>query len=171
MVNESEADYIVSINACSKTLAMTGWRLGYIVTSKENTNALSPLQGQFMTCLPGFIQDAAVVGLEKVDSFLPEFVSAFKSRLKLMLDGLAKIPNVKVTKPSGAFYVFVNVQDVMKKKGISIDYTFCEQLLEEQNVAVLAGSAMGMPNWIRFSFACSEEEIKKGLERFAKFCS
>lgn len=171
LVDESGADYIISINACSKTLAMTGWRLGYVVTSKQNASALSPLQGQFMTCLPGFIQDAAVVGLEQVDTFLPAFVEAFKNRLHLILAGLAKIPNIKVTKPSGAFYVFVDVSDVMKKKGISIDYTFCEQLLEDEGLAVIAGSSMGMPNWIRLSFACGEDEIKKGIERLTRFCT
>jgi len=171
LVKEEDSDYIMSINAFSKTLAMTGWRLGFLVTSKENIAALSPLQGQFMTCLPGFVQDAAVAGLENVDSFLPAFVTAFKGRLKLILEELAKIPHIKVAKPSGAFYVFVDVSEVMKKKGISIDYTFCEQLLEDELLAVIAGSSMGMPNWIRLSFACSENEIREGTKKLAKFCS
>jgi aspartate aminotransferase len=170
LIPEEHSDYVVSVNACSKTLAMTGWRLGYLVTSKENVSGLSPLQGQMLTCLPGFIQDAAVVGLEKVDSFLPEYIELFKARLEIMMEGLGKIPHVKAIRPSGAFYIFADVSEVMKTKNISSDYTFCEQLLEEKSVALVAGSSMGMPGWVRFSFACSAEEIRGGLDAFGKFC-
>ena len=170
-VDENGADYVISINAFSKTMSMTGWRLGYLVTSRGNVDGLSPLQGQMMTCLPGFIQDAAVAGFACVDKFLPGFVEKYKQRLELTLKGLAQIPGVKVLRPSGAFYVFVDVSTVMKQKGIATDYEFAEKLLEQEKTAVVAGTSMGSPGWVRLSFATSEAELSEGLARLKRFCA
>lgn len=170
LVDEAAAEYVVSVNAFSKSMSMTGWRVGYVVTAKKNIAALSPLHGQMLTCLPGFLQDAALVGLQHVNSFLPPMVASYRKRLDLMLAGLAKIPDIKALVPTGAFYVCVDVRAVMQKKEIADDIEFAEKLLQAERVVVPSGSTMGMPGWLRFSVATSEAEIQKGLERFARFC-
>lgn len=170
-LSEAESEYIISVNAFSKSLSMTGWRLGYVVTNRQNIASLSPLHGQMLTCLPGFLQSAAVEGLRRVDEFLPQMVSEYRLRLNRMLEGLAKIPNVAVLKPAGAFYVCVDVRAIMKKRGLANDAAVAEKLLEEVALVVPAGEAFGLPGWLRFSFATSQAEIAKGLERFARFCA
>ena len=170
LISESEAEFVVAVNAFSKSMAMTGWRLGYLVTSKANIESLAPLHGQMITSLPGFIQLGALEGLRHADEFLEPIIASYKMRLGIMLEGLARIPQVKFLRPAGAFYVCVDVREPMKAKGIANDSDFAEDLLIKERVVVLPGSSMGMPGWLRFSFATSEAEINKGLERFERYC-
>jgi len=164
LISENESEYVISVNAFSKTLAMTGWRLGYAVTAKENIDALSPLQGQMLTCLPGFLQEGAITGLEQVSTFLPGFISLYQSRMKALCEGLNQISNVSYLKPEGAFYVFVDMSQVIKERAFDGDKKLVEALLEEQKLVVVGGSSMGMHGWIRLSYSTSEAEIKRGVE-------
>jgi aspartate aminotransferase len=169
LCSEAESEYVISVNALSKTSAMTGWRLGYLVSHAANISALSPLQGQMLTSLPGFIQMAAKEGLSKASSFLPEFVSSFRRRRDLAIKEFSKVPGCRVMVPEGAFYLAVNVEDAMKILNIKNDEEFSHRLLKEKHVAFLWGSASGMPGWIRISFATSDEQIVKGISRIADF--
>ncbi len=171
LVDEAAAEYVIAVNATSKSLAMTGWRMGYLLSNAQNVKALTALQSQMLTCLPGFIQEGAAAGLREVDSLFPPIVARFKKRLELLESLLSKIPGVSFTPPQGAFYMFANIEGVMKKRGISTDKDFCAALLEEVQVVVNPGSSFGMPGYIRMSFATSEEEIKRGADRIAKFCN
>lgn len=168
---EDEMDGVVCVNACSKSLAMTGWRLGYVVSTRNNIDALRPLQGQMVTCLPGFVQEAGATGLEQVDSFLPPIIETYRRRLKIITEALDQMKDVAYVQPAGAFYVAVDVREVMRKKSFRSDVDFAERFLQQELVAVLPGTSMGMPGWIRLSFATSDEEIRRGLTRLAKFVS
>ncbi|HVJ64407.1 MAG TPA: pyridoxal phosphate-dependent aminotransferase, partial [Bdellovibrionota bacterium] len=170
LVDEAKSEYVIAVNATSKSLAMTGWRLGYLITHPQNIKALNALQSQMLTCLPGFIQEGAAAGLREVDTLFPPIVARFKKRLELLESLLGKIPGITFTPPQGAFYMFANVEGAMKKRGITSDKDFCAALLEEVQVVVNAGSSFGMPGYIRMSFATSEDEIRKGADRIAKFC-
>lgn len=167
---ESGAEYVISVNATSKSLAMTGWRMGYLLTHAQNIKALTAIQSQMVTCLPGFIQEGAVAGLKAVDELFPPIVARFKSRLELLEGLLSKIEGISFRPPEGAFYLFANVQKVMAKKGFATDKDFCAALLDKAQVVVNAGTSFGMPGHIRLSFATSEEEIRKGVQRLATFC-
>jgi len=166
---EAELDGVVCVNASSKSLAMTGWRLGYVVSTRTNIDALRPLQGQMITCLPGFVQEAGAAGLEQVDQLLPPIIENYRRRLKIITDGLERMPELRFVRPAGAFYVAVDVQAIMTKKKFRSDVDFAERLLQQELLAVLPGTSMGMPGWIRLSFATSDDEIRKGLQRLAKF--
>lgn len=170
LVAEAGAEYVLSINAFSKSLAMTGWRLGYVVSHAQNIQALSPLHGQMLTSLPGFIQQGAQKGLKIADKFLKPVVKRYQKRMRMMEVAFDKIPHIKYLKAEGAFYICVDVRELMQKKSIPTDDAFAEKLLREEKVVVLPGSSMGMPGWLRFSFATNEAEIKKGLQRFERFC-
>lgn len=168
---EAGAEFVISVNATSKSLAMTGWRMGYLLSHSQNVKALNALQSQMITCLPGFIQEGAAAGLREVDTLFPPIVARFKSRLALLESLMSKIDGISFTPPQGAFYLFANVSSVMKKKGLATDKDFCAALLDDVQVVVNPGSSFGMPGYIRLSFATSEEEIRKGVARIAKFCS
>ncbi len=170
LVGAKESEYIVAVNACSKSMAMTGWRLGYLLSAKENISALSSLHGQMITSLPGFIQVGAAEGLKHADEFLAPVIESYKKRLSIITRGLDEISSVKYLKPTGSFYICVDVRDVMKNKKILTDSQLAEDLLNKERVVVVPGESMGMPGWLRFSFATSEEEIKKGLIAFKRYC-
>jgi aspartate aminotransferase len=87
------------------------------------------------------------------------------------MEGLSGIEGVKTLEPEGAFYVLVDVSGVIARKKLKDDKDFVQRLLEQQQVVTVAGSAFGAPNTFRISFAMSEEEIKKGLERIKTFCA
>lgn len=165
-----EAQDVLCVNALSKSLAMTGWRVGYIVSHPENIKALTALETQFITCIPGFLQDAGIAGLEQAEGFFGPVLEQFKKRCAIVLEGVAKIPGLKALKPEGAFYVLTDVSEVMRRKGIKTDPEFCEQLLLTEKMAVVPGTASGMAGWIRLSFAASEDEIRDALGRLARFC-
>lgn len=167
--SEADAEWSLSINAVSKSMAMTGWRVGYIVSHEKNIAALSPLQGQMLTCIPGFIQEGVAEGFSLFDQFLPGFVAAYKRRMKLMLDGLDQIQGLSYVKPDGAFYVFIDATNLIKKLGLSSDKELVAMLLEKEKLVCVGASSMGAPGWIRFSFATSDEDIVKGLDRLKRF--
>lgn len=171
LVNATSSEYVFSINACSKTLAMTGWRLGWIAGHAENIKRLTAIQSQMVTCYPGFVQDAAVVGLKEAPKVLEPIVKAYRARRDLLAKGMESIPGLKYIKPDGAFYLFVDVSAIVKKRGWDSDKDFMAHILEQEKVVVVPGSSMGMKGWIRLSFATSDEEIVKGIERLKRFCS
>jgi aspartate aminotransferase len=171
LADEAGCEYILSVNAVSKTMAMTGWRCGWVAGHAENIKRLAAIQSQMMTCIPGFIQDGAVAGLKVADQVLEPIVKAYQRRAKLLSDGLAGIPGVKHIKPEGAFYLFTDVSEVIKRKGWDSDKDFTAKLLEQEKVVVVSGGSFGMPGWVRLSFAVGDEEIKRGIERLKRFCA
>jgi aspartate aminotransferase len=170
LLDELKSEYIFSINATSKTLAMTGWRLGWIASHRENIKRLTAVQSQMVTCFPGFIQDAAVVGLKEAHQILSSVVTAYRKRRDLLMAGIEAIPDLKCIKPDGAFYLFVDVSKVIQKRGWESDKDFATHILDSEKVVVIPGSSMGMKGWLRLSFATHEEELKKGLDRLKRFC-
>ena len=170
-LSEAQSEKILCVNAFSKSLSMTGWRMGYIVAHKENIKALTDLQSQFLTCIPGFVQDAGVVGMAKATEFLRPIVELFKKRLNLLLGELEKIPNTHALRPDGAFYTMLNVEKIIAPKGLKSDDELCKALLDDHRVVVIPGTSFGMPGWVRLSFATSEQEILESVKRIAAYCA
>lgn len=168
-VSEAQSEFVVSINATSKSMAMTGWRLGYVVTHAESIQSLNALQSQVVTCVPPFIQLGAVKGFQNAHQFLPEVVNTFQRRYELMSEEIKKIPNVHYLEPQGAFYFCVNVEKVMQHYGLKSDGDCAEKLLLEKGLATVPGSGFGMSGWLRISFACSDDEIREGMKRLKSF--
>jgi len=168
---QEESEFVIAVNAVSKSLAMTGWRMGYVLTHKDNIAALTALQSQMLTCLPGFIQDAATAGLNAVDELFPPILEKFKKRLVLLEKLLSEVKGISFAPPQGAFYAFLNVEALMKSKGIAEDKDLCSVLLDDAGIVVNPGSSFGMPGHVRMSFATSEEEITKGVERLKKYAN
>ncbi|NCN26503.1 pyridoxal phosphate-dependent aminotransferase [bacterium] len=169
MVSREQSEWVVSLNAFSKAFSMTGWRLGYFTSHPENIKALSGLQSQVLTCLPGFVQEAGVAALERADEYLEPILKSFKKRRDLFMGEMAKVSGVKAHEPQAAFYVMVDVSEAMKKKGFNTDKEFVAALLEEKKVALNPASSFGVENQVRFTFSLPPEQIVEGIRRFREF--
>lgn len=158
------AERLVVINGVSKAYAMTGYRVGWIMSKNKGfINACIRLQGQQLTCATMVAQKAAEAALTGGKECVDQMREVFASRRKLICSLAAEIPGLKFHEPEGAFYLFPDVS----KWGTGDQVA--ERLLEEAHVAVVSGSAFGCPSCIRLSYAISEEEIRIALARIAEF--
>ncbi len=172
----------ITINGLSKSVAMTGWRIGYLASADTKlVKKMTNLQSQCTSNINSITQKAAIVALNgEVDSEIESMREAFARRRDLACEMINHIDGLEVLKPQGAFYLFINIQGALKnsalndalksnasKGGESLE--FCKQALERTGLAFVPGSAFGMEGFIRMSFACSEEQIKRGLERLGDF--
>ena len=146
----------------SKTYAMTGWRLGYGIMPVKLADHVARLQTNSNSCTAAFTQMAGVEALTGSQSKSRKMVKEFKVRRDLIVDGLNSIPGFRCLKPKGAFYVFPNIAGTgMKSKELET------YLLEKAGVAGLSGTSFGKygEGYLRFSYANSQENIRKALEK------
>jgi aspartate aminotransferase len=162
------ADRFILINGFSKSFAMTGWRVGYGAGPKSVMNLVRSLQSHSSTCLPGFIEDAAVVAIETGYPLVEKEIKALNLRRQYAYEELSKIPGLKLGEPEGAFYAFVDLRSALEhsttKKGMS-SMQFADYLLQEFLVAAVPGEAFGAPGFLRLSYAVSQEKLKEGIQR------
>lgn len=158
-------DLTVTVNGFSKAFAMTGWRLGYIAAPEPIAVAIDSLQSHSTSNPTSFVQKGALAGLQGDQSFIGEMLKAFAERRDYMYQRLTGIAGITCVKPLGAFYMLPNISHF----GLG-SAQFCERLLNEQKVACVPGIAFGSDAHIRLSYACSMENIQKGLDRLAAFC-
>ncbi len=156
----------VTVNGFSKAYAMTGWRLGYVAAPEPIAQAIDSIQSHSTSNPTSFAQKGAVAALKGDQGFIGEMVKAFAERRAYMYDRLTKIAGVTCVKPMGAFYMLPNISSF----GLS-STDFCAKLLEQEKVACVPGIAFGSDAHIRLSYACSMENIQKGLDRLEKFCA
>lgn len=168
------ADQTILINGMSKTYAMTGWRIGYTISNAPLAKAMGSYQSHATSNPNSIAQYASVAALNGPQDFIGEMKAKFDCRRKLMVGLINEIPYLSARLPQGAFYVFVNIQGAIGKsfegKTISGSLDFTEYLLESTLTAVVPGIAFGDDNYIRLSYATSEENIKTGISRIAQFC-
>jgi len=165
---EAEARTIV-VAGFSKTYSMTGWRLGTLIAPPAIAKACAEIQSQQSSNATTFAQYGALAALtekEKTAASLQQMLTAFDRRRKLLHAELNKIPGVTCLLAQGAFYLFPNISSFGLK-----DQEFCARLLEQEKVAAVFGSAFGSEGYLRLSYATSDETIKKGVERLARFCA
>ncbi|HLT87559.1 MAG TPA: pyridoxal phosphate-dependent aminotransferase [Sphingobacterium sp.] len=167
---ESIRDRVIIVNGFSKAFAMTGWRLGYIAANKEIAAANDKLQGQTTSGTCSIAQRAGITayndGLESVN----EMKEAFLRRRQLVYDLLNDIPGVKTNLPEGAFYFFPEISSFFGKKDaqgnvIKDSSDLALYLLNEGHVATVGGDSFGNNNYIRLSYAASDEALKEALRR------
>ncbi|EFK96380.1 Aspartate aminotransferase [sediment metagenome] len=156
----------ITINGLSKSVAMTGWRFGYLASpNKELIAAMDKLQSQSTSNVNSITQKAAIIALNgEVDDEIEQMRKAFEGRANKAVELLNSIDGISVLKPQGAFYLFVNIKDVSDN---SIE--FCKELLKETGVAVVPGVGFGSEGYFRFSFATNMTTIQDGIRRIKKF--
>ncbi len=161
-------DRTVTINGCSKTYAMTGWRLGYCGGPKEIVTAMSTVQGQSTSNASSISQRAAVVALNGDQASVAEMVVQYRKRHDYIVAGLNSLPGISCLPGAGTFYAFADVSGAMAATGCRDDNAFAELLLNEGGVALVAGSSFGAPGHVRISFACSMETLEKAIDRIQR---
>tara|TARA_B100001142_G_scaffold96284_2_gene98116 strand:- start:1968 stop:3152 length:1185 start_codon:yes stop_codon:yes gene_type:complete len=158
---------ILTFQSCSKTYAMTGWRIGYTAGNKDVIKAMAKLQGQSTSCPNSIAQYAAVEALSGDQSQVLSMAKIFNKRRNLIVNGLNSIENIKCEIPNGAFYVFPDISYFINKtyKGDTINscYDLSLLLLNEKYIVTVSGEPFGAPNNMRFSYATSEEIINQTL--------
>ena len=159
-------DLTITVNGFSKAYSMTGWRLGYIAAPVSIATPIDSIQSHSTSNPTSFAQKGALAGLKGDQSFIGEMVKAFNGRREYMYDRLTKIPGITCVKPMGAFYVLPNISSF----GLG-SADFCDKLLDQQKVACVPGIAFGSDAHMRLSYACSMENITKGLDRIEAFCA
>ena len=158
-------DKVIIINGASKAYAMTGWRIGYALAPKPLIAKMNTLQTHLTSNASSIAQWAAWGAVKDADPDVEKMREAFEERRKVILELVRSMPYVKVRDPEGAFYIFIDVRE----SPIPDDIKFCEKLLEEKFVAAVPGAAFFAPGFVRFSYACSMENIREGMQRLKEF--
>ena len=166
-LGEDANSQTITIQGCSKSFAMTGWRIGYCAAPIPVAKAMSNLQDQVTSCPTSFAQKGALAALELGQAEVEAMRSEFQTRRNLLIRKLREIPNVQVQTPKGAFYALPNVTAYLGGK-ILDDAALASFLLESVYVATVPGSVFEGPGHIRLSYATSRENIERGVDRIAE---
>jgi len=156
----------VTVNGLSKSVAMTGWRFGYLATSDTDlVKKMTALQSQSTSNICSIAQKAAIPALRgEVDEEIETMRQAFESRMHEAVELFNSIDGLSVLPPKGAFYLFVNIKDVS-----SDSMTFSQELLKKYGVAVVPGIGFGSEGYFRFSYATDLVTIREGIRRIERF--
>lgn len=167
--------HTITLNGVSKSHCMTGWRIGYMAGNKDIIKACAKIQSQSTSNPTSIAQKAAVAALNGPQDELARNRAEFEKRRNYIVERLRAIPGVTCYKPQGAFYVFPNFSAYFGKKfGDTVvdgSLSMADYLLDAAHVAIVPGVAFGDDNCMRFSYANSMEEIKKGIDRVEKALS
>ena len=166
-ISQDMFERTITINGLSKSVAMTGWRMGYCACADTTLiKLMTNLQSQCTSNINSITQKASIIALEGgVDTQIESMRQAFLARRDLAVAGINQIKGLRTLSPQGAFYLFISIGNACG--GDSME--FCKQLLEQEGVALVPGSAFGMDSFVRLSFACSTEQLNQGIARIAHF--
>jgi len=168
-ISEDMLQRTITINGLSKAVAMTGWRMGYLACKdKKLVKLMINLQSQCTTNINSITQKASIIALSnELDSQIEDMRGAFEERMNVACSLINNIDSLSVSKPQGAFYLFINISKIPRLGSDSM--SFCKDLLTKEGVALVPGNAFGMEGFVRFSFACSLEQIEDGIMRIERF--
>ncbi len=168
-------DRWVVVNGVAKTYAMTGWRVGWMISAPDIISAANNLQSHATSNVSNVSQRAVIAGLTGPQDCVSEMREAFDERRQVIHKMFSEIDGVSCLEPGGAFYVFPSFEGVIGKtiRGTKIDSSskLAEVLLEEAKVAVVPGEAFGAPGYARLSYALSQDAMVEGVTRIGKLLS
>jgi aspartate aminotransferase len=159
----------ITINGFAKGFAMTGWRVGYMCAPKWIADAANKMQGQLTSANSSIAQRAALAAITSDLGPTLKMVDEYRKRREIVYELLKELPGIKANYPTGAFYFFPDVSSYYGKsdgeRTISNGEDFCMYMLEKAHVSLVTGDAFGEPRCIRLSYAASEQELRKALQR------
>ena len=172
-VSQDAFDRTILVNGVSKSYAMTGWRIGYAAASKQISKVMANYLSH-STGAPGTMnQYAAIEALSGPQDGTEAMRKVFEVRRNYIVERMNQIPGVSCIMPDGAFYVMMNIRDLVGRtlggKLIENDDDFAVAFLEKAHVAVVPCSGFGAPGFVRWTYAASMENIREGLNRLEKF--
>jgi aspartate/methionine/tyrosine aminotransferase len=155
-------DSTITVNSFSKTYAMTGWRIGYVVANEAITNGIRKMHGYMASCAPASAQKAALEALSGPQDCVSEMIEEYRRRRDLIVNGLNGIDGFQCALPKGTFYAFPSVS----RLGLP-STRIAEELLEQAKLAGIPGSAFGEAGegYLRLSFATSQRNIQEAIAR------
>lgn len=159
----------IVLNGVSKAYSMTGWRIGYAGGPKAIIKAMKTVQSQSTSNPCSISQAAAVAALNGDQACIQTMLTAFKERHQFVVQRINQIPGFKCLPADGAFYMFINVSDAVKMKGLANDAELASAILDHAEVAAVPGSGFGSEGHLRISFATSMAELEEALDRIDRF--
>lgn len=158
--------HTVTVDSFSKSYAMTGWRVGFLTAPQWLSSKINALQTHFVANVTTFAQFGALKALQNGNADCERMKNAFAVRRELFCQLLSEIPGLKFFRPSGAFYVFADIS------AFGLDSTtFCDRLMDEAYIAAAPGCGFGADSFVRFSYACSEEILRRAAASLKDFCA
>lgn len=161
-------NHVIIAGSLSKTYAMTGWRVGYVLAVPEIIQSVHKLQSHSTSNPVSIAQKAAIEALTGPQDSVREMLAEYSKRRKFVLERLRAIPGVRCAEPGGAFYAYPNISSSFER-GIRDSMDFAVKLLEGKRVAVVPGDAFGTKEHVRISYATSMEQLDKGVKRIYEF--
>jgi aspartate aminotransferase len=162
-------DRTLTVNGMSKGYAMSGWRIGYAAGPTPLIRAMTSLQGQSTTSACTISQAAAREALVGDQTCVRRMCDEFERRHALFFEGLSGLRGFACVPATGAFYLFPDVTEAIRRVGCAGDVEFCERLLDSTGIAIVPGSAFGGAGHVRFSFAAGESTLSSALSRLRGF--
>jgi aspartate aminotransferase len=163
----------VLVNGVSKAYAMTGWRIGWTLSPANVAKAMADLQSQETSNPCSISQYAALAALQGTQECVGQMRQEFAKRREFVRQRIASLPGLSCSEMAGAFYAFINIQAHLGRtyRGVRVENSsqWCLELLAQQNVATVMGSAFGAEGYARVSFATSMENLRAGFERIEAF--
>ncbi|MBO5034932.1 MAG: aminotransferase class I/II-fold pyridoxal phosphate-dependent enzyme, partial [Oscillospiraceae bacterium] len=164
---------LILVNGVSKAYAMTGWRIGYGLTTKEIAKVMSNYVSQSTGSPCAISQKAALEGLTASQDLVGTMREAFQARRDYMVSRINAIDKVSCIKPEGAFYVMMNIKKLLGTtiggSRIKSGEDFAKALLTQGKVALIPGEGFCAPGYVRWTYAASMENIKEGMDRLERF--
>ncbi|MDD3777723.1 MAG: pyridoxal phosphate-dependent aminotransferase [Actinomycetota bacterium] len=159
----------ITLNAVSKTYAMTGWRIGYCAADKEIIAQMTKVHDQSTSNPCSIAQWAAMEALQGDQDSVQQMKDEYEKRRDYIYQRLTAMEGINCSLPEGAFYIFPDVSPLYGKD-IKNSFDFAHQLLEKASVAVVPGGAFGADDYIRISYATALDKIEEGMDRMEVFC-
>lgn len=164
------ANRVLVVDGVSKSYSMTGWRVGWGVGPAQLVTAISRLAGQTTSCAPAFAQRGAIAALSGPREEFTPWLAELQQRRDHIVSGLEAMEGATCTTPVGTFYAMADIKALLGRRGpkgqvLDDAVSFCKYLLDEARVAAVPGDAFKAPGFVRFSFACATEVVRKGVER------
>jgi aspartate aminotransferase len=157
----------VVLNGVSKAYAMTGWRIGYAAGPEPLMKAMENIQGQSTSNPNSIAQKAAVAALKGPQECVQDMCHLFKERHDYLVAALNAIPGVQCLRGDGTFYVFPNVEGIIRRLGLQDDSQLAEYLIAKAGVAFVPGSAFGSPGYLRLSFSVHQSVLEEAVRRLS----
>jgi aspartate aminotransferase len=162
-------DRAVLCGSASKAYAMTGWRCGWAIGPDEFIQACNDIQGHSTSNVSSITQRAALTALTASQECVQQMLDEYRVRRDLACSLLTASGRLACVKPQGAFYLFLDVSDVLSPDGVRTSADFANALLDQARVAVTAGEGFDAPGFIRVSYAASQEQLREGAARIENF--
>ena len=159
----------VLCGSTSKAYAMTGWRCGWALAPAALVAACNALQSHSTSNVCSITQKAAAVALTGPQECVTRMLDEYRGRRDQLCTWLAAEPRLRVQKPEGAFYLFIDVSDLLSPEGLRTSADFAQAILDEARVALTPGEAFDAPGFIRVSYATSLAELERGADRIIQF--